>query len=377
MGIHNLNAFLKAKAPKAFRKLNTDLFRGTRIAIDTPLWGFASFSAAYSGYIVRNLPNEKMLQKNPFDSEVRDKVCGDVFERARLFVNDLVSRGITPVFVFDGTAVPEKTSGARQRRKERRDSLHDKIEKLRLQILDTDPIFRRDEDFTALRNLHKQIPPVNPFEDFRRLKEYLSSYLGVPVVVAPDEAEKFCSFLASKGFVSGVWTTDTDSYLFGAPIVITGFRELKPEEKQLLGRGTPTHFQVVCVPLLFETLKLSKEQFIDLCIVFGCDFNTRIPKVGPAKAFSLIQEAKQKEPTAKRLIEIAGSLHPELPWENLNSERCREIFTSTKACEDVFVEISEICNFKIEEGVIKDERIRGFVIRNYELFKDPKSLSFT
>jgi flap endonuclease-1 len=377
MGIHNLNPFLKTKAKDAFRKLKTELFRGTRIAIDTPLWAFAAFSSAYSMYIVKTLPNEKMLQKNPFDSEVRDVICGEVFERARTFVNDLIFRGITPVFIFDGTAVPEKSSGARQRRKERRESLHDKIEKLRQQILDADPIFRRDEDFNALRSLHKQIPPVNPFEDFRRLRQYLSEYLGVPTLTAPDEAEKYCSFLARTGYASAAWTTDTDAYLFGTPIVITGFKELKPEEKQLLGRGTPTHFSVVCVPLLFERLKLSKEQFIDMCIIFGCDFNTRIPKVGPAKAFSLIQDALKKEPNAKRLIEVAGSLYPDLPWENLNAERCREIFLKDETCEEALsqINIEEDMNMKLSKT--KDERLNNTILRNYEHFKSPKKLNFT
>lgn len=357
MGIHDLNTFLKTKVPHAFRRLKVETFKGTRIAIDTPLWAFASFSAAYSGYITNNLKNEEMLKDDPFEDETtKNKIFGMVFDRAQMFVCELLKNGITPLFVFDGVAVPEKSSGARQRRKERRDTLLAKIKALKHQIIDADPIFRRNEDFNALRLLMKQIPPINPGADFAKLKSYLKNVLGVPTIVAPDEAEKFCAFLASKGIASACWTTDTDSYLLGAPIVVTGFCEggkapvvLNDNEDEEVfttlttTKYTPkqlTHFSIVCVPLIFKTLGLTRDQFIDLCIIFGCDFNNRIPKVGPAKAYSLITEALKIDPNAKRLIEIASTLSPTLDWSVLNAERCRFIFLTEDACEEVLKTLS-------------------------------------
>jgi len=63
-----------------------------------------------------------------------------------------------------------------------------------------------------------------------------------------------------------------------------------------------------------------------------CDFNARMPGVGPARAARLLADAMQHAPRARRLIEVAAARAPELPWELLNAERCREIFLSTEAC---------------------------------------------
>jgi flap endonuclease-1 len=276
------------------------------------------------------MSNDAMLSENPFNEEARAIVRQQVFDKVSYFVADLFENGITPIFVFDGTSVPEKTSGARERRKAARDSISAKICALRSQILETEPLFRKAQDFAALRALMKQQPPVNPIQDLPLLRGFITSNLGCPTITAPDEAEKLCAVLAARGIAAASYTTDTDSYAFGAPLVITGYDH---PTTRVVGRDRPTHFKCVLTPLILSGLGLSLCQFVDLCIMFGCDFNNHIPNVGPAKSWKLIEAAKKNG--GSRLIEIAAADNPAIDWDVLNAERCREIFLDTVECERV------------------------------------------
>lgn len=40
---------------------------------------------------------------------------------------------------------------------------------------------------------------------------------------------------------------------------------------------------------VLEELKLTMQQFIDLCILCGCDYATNIKGIGPVRALQLIQ----------------------------------------------------------------------------------------
>lgn len=42
-------------------------------------------------------------------------------------------------------------------------------------------------------------------------------------------------------------------------------------------------------------MDISREQFIDLCILLGCDYCNNIRGIGPKKAFELIKQYKNIE----------------------------------------------------------------------------------
>ena len=41
---------------------------------------------------------------------------------------------------------------------------------------------------------------------------------------------------------------------------------------------------------VFKELGLSEDQFIDMCILCGCDYASKIDGIGPVKAYRLIKE---------------------------------------------------------------------------------------
>jgi 5'-3' exonuclease len=362
MGIDGLNPFLKKHAPSAFCRVKISGFRGTMIAIDAPLFLYASFTAAYSGHADRGMREADLLSDTPWTDEARGIARASVCRRAQTLSTDLMSHGITPLFVFDGTSVPEKTSGARARRTARREATDLRIRELRKQIVDVgDPLLRSRSDIAELRKLMRQSYP-RPADDMPLIRAHIES-LGVPNITAPNEAEKFCAYLSAVGMAAASWSIDTDSTPFGARMYVGGFSDPTPEEsaaaaeaddlrkygdlsdvggpKPYAGRGAAaTHFDAVVPPAAYAELGVTRTQLVDLCIMFSCDFNSRIPAFGVVRAYKVFSDVIAAEPGATRIVERAAALRPDLDWSILNVGRCRDIFLQDDDCREVAEQIN-------------------------------------
>eukprot|EP00882_Tetradesmus_deserticola_P021500 GHRQ01023273.1.p1 GENE.GHRQ01023273.1~~GHRQ01023273.1.p1 ORF type:complete len:252 (+),score=88.80 GHRQ01023273.1:841-1596(+) len=114
-------------------------------------------------------------------------------------------------------------------------------------------------------------------EDCRRLLRLM----GVPVIDAPSEAEAQCAAMAREGVVYGAATEDMDCLTFGCPTLI---RHLMAPASQNAA------IQEFSLPVLLEELGLSMQQFIELCILCGCDYASNIRGIGAVRALSLIKQ---------------------------------------------------------------------------------------
>ena len=114
-------------------------------------------------------------------------------------------------------------------------------------------------------------------EDCKRLLRLL----GVPVVEAPCEAEATCAELCKQGKVYAVATEDMDTLTFGSPKLAKNM--MKPQGAQL-------PVTEISYDKALEELKLTKEQFVDMCILCGCDYTDSVRGCGPVTALKLIQE---------------------------------------------------------------------------------------
>jgi 5'-3' exonuclease len=381
MGIQNINAWL-AKTPAAaaaFRTVSSAPFEGTRVAVDAQLMLCAKFASASTHFVDSLLPTEDLLawQEAGTRAKVRSAIHRLMYSGIAMFVGQMVTLGITPVFVFDGDAVPEKTCFARKRREAARAAIAAKIAAAIAAIAAVPKLHRPQSDIAELRKLVKQAPPMSPREDAAWLRAALRD-CGVPVVQAPDEAEKMCATLCAAGVCSASWTTDTDTYLCGATVMLTGFAPTLPGDAaaphQLLavgavdpgdlvpgaaaaaGRRPTALFKAVFVDKIFEALGVTREQFVDFAIMLGVDFNDSVAGIGPVKAWKLFCEARAAHPTATRLIEhiavaagaapprarkpparagaggaAAAAPKPPPDFSVLNEERCRAIFLDASA----------------------------------------------
>ena len=107
----------------------------------------------------------------------------------------------------------------------------------------------------------------------------------MPTITAEDEAENLASSLAVERKVAAVWTSDTDTYPLGAPLVVKGFKNIN-NEMNICG--------IITLKIL-QYLNLTHEEFRDFCILLGTDFNDRISGIGPKKALTLIRRYKNIE----------------------------------------------------------------------------------
>lgn len=109
----------------------------------------------------------------------------------------------------------------------------------------------------------------------------LLKLMGIPVIQAPCEAEAQCASLVQLKHAFAAGSEDMDTLTFGAPVLL---RHLTFSE----ARKMPIS-EVHLTPVL-EGLGITMEQFIDLCILLGCDYCDSIKGIGPTRAVALIKQ---------------------------------------------------------------------------------------
>ncbi|MCD6483716.1 MAG: hypothetical protein J7L47_01235 [Candidatus Odinarchaeota archaeon] len=101
---------------------------------------------------------------------------------------------------------------------------------------------------------------------------------GLPVIIAPSDAEAQGAVMCAQGQVEFIATNDYDALLFGAPAVI---RNLNFSSKEM---------EVLLLQDVLSALNLTQEQLIDLAILAGTDYNPKIKGIGINKALKLIKK---------------------------------------------------------------------------------------
>jgi flap endonuclease-1 len=298
MGVSGITTLLKKEAPTAYFSLALSELTGRRVAIDALNWMYSNMAIARRKVIDRH----NVLEGEPDPLAIRREWYGMVMK----FVASWLAYGVTPVFVFDGAAPPEKDATKAKRRADKQ-KCRDQITKLYAQVEEQQGLVAPDlvaELAKHLRN-YNTIPP----EEFELFPLVLRS-IGIPVLQGVGDGERLCAALCREGKVAAVFSTDTDTLFHGCPLMITRFSE----EWAFAADGSRVG-QVECVrlDLILDGLSMTEEQFRDLGIMCGCDFNNNIPKVGPVRSLGLLRKH--------------GSIdYIPLDTTCLNHRRCRELF---------------------------------------------------
>ena len=119
--------------------------------------------------------------------------------------------------------------------------------------------------------------------------------MGVPVFDAPCEAEAQCAELAKAGKVFATATEDMDALTFRTP------KLLRKMTFAATGKGQKQTVVEIDLERVLQGLRLSHEEFVDLCILCGCDYCSSIKGIGPKTALKLIREHKSIENIVKVL----------------------------------------------------------------------------
>lgn len=279
MGIKNLRKFLKKAAPSGITlcPLFTE-FKNKTVCIDV------------NSYLYKMVYNMETKGKNYY------------LKGFTQIIHDLLLHDIKPIFIFDGTPPVLKNEVISARKQigiKNKKVIDDSTQKIYdlLGIQDTsvdidtaietalntkeltdDEIKLLAEYSTGITKSKKNIIIVTK-EMYSNL-EYLFDLWGVPWIRAIGEADFLCSRLVIDKVADAVISEDMDIIAHGCTKLITGFMTTSFLRDNIV--------EVFDLVKILKELHLTQAQFIDFCILSGCDYCTTIKDIGPIKGYQLI-----------------------------------------------------------------------------------------
>lgn len=323
MGILNLSKLLADVVPQAIKECEIKNYFGRKVAVDASMCLYQFLIAVRS----------EGAQLTSTDGETTSHLMGTFYRTIRLIEN-----GIKPVYVFDGKP-PEMKAGQLNKRDERREEAQKALEKA-----------TELGDVAEMEKFNRRLVKVTR-KHADEAKELLK-LMGVPFIEAPCEAEAQCAALVKAGKVYATATEDMDALTFGSNVLL---RHITVSE----ARKLPV--QEFHLEKILEGLNLSQKEFIDLCILLGCDYTESIRGIGPKRAIDLIKQHKSIDEILKNIDSKKYN-----PPENWNYEGARQLFVEPEVADPDTIELK--WSDPDEEGLVKylcgekqfnEERIRN------------------
>jgi len=313
MGIKSLTTILSAKCQSAINKRNLQSYQGRILGIDISIYLY------------------KFLYCND-----------DHIEGITRLLLRLLKNGILPLVVFDGKP-PKEKNDVLVSRKEKREYLvtkkevierfilgreernveevkmeieeyqKEKKENTKLEMEDVEELLQKNQDEVKdeLEKTVKRIIYVRA-QHIESTKQ-LCDLMGLPYIVCKGEADCLLGHLCREGIIDGCISEDTDVLANGGRIFIRNFIP----DKNVIDE--------YCLEGILAGLEMTYEQFMDMCILCGCDYTTKIGGMGPQTAYKLIKKHGNIETVLEELrLRPDKFVIPE--GEGFNFEKARYLF---------------------------------------------------
>ena len=266
MGIKCLLKFIN-ETPNLIQNVDNSKYKFKRIAIDISIFIYKIIIS------VRNSGADYTNQKG----EITSHILG-LFNKTI----ELLNYGIIPVYVFDGKPPNIKNKTIENRKQIRKKAL-EKLEQA-ITIEDKIKYLKRSSSISK--------------EQWEQCKELLD-LMGIPYIIAPEEADSQCAYLSKVGLVDGVLTEDMDILTFGSTKII----------RNLTSHNIST--TEINLNNLLSHLELNQDEFIDFCILLGCDYCQGISEYKP----NIIFEYFSKYKTIEKTLELMKNDNMNVPDE--------------------------------------------------------------
>lgn len=268
MGIKGLNKIISLYANSSISVKHVSNFRNSRIAIDS----------------------EILIYQYRTNGDKNSHIYG--------FINNVfwyLKHGIIPIYVFDGMPSISKKRNALTKRLSMKEKIYQKAEELDLKLLEK--IETIEKQFTILdkdvneiiddiNKIQKKIISLNVNRGHRHECKYLLKLMGIPYINANEDAEALCVSLYYNSLVDYIYTEDTDAIVYS----ISYANKTRDFPKILRKNYIPNMITVIDVERVLKELELTDKEFIDFCIISGCDFSANIAKIGPLKSYHFIKK---------------------------------------------------------------------------------------
>ncbi|KAK8021942.1 hypothetical protein PG990_007080 [Apiospora arundinis] len=326
MGIKQLFSIIKDEAPDAIKEGDIKNQFGRKVAIDASM-------SIYSFLIAVRSEGQQLMNE---EGQTTSHLMGMFYRTLRM-----VDNGIKPLYVFDGKP-PKLKSGELAKRFQRKAEANEGMEEAKETgtAEDVEKFSRRTVRVTREHN-----------EECQRLLKLM----GIPYIIAPTEAEAQCAVLARAGKVYAAASEDMDTLCFDSPILL---RHMTYSEQ----RKEPV--QEIHLERVLDGLGMERKQFVDLCILLGCDYLDPVPKVGPSTALKLIREHGTLEKIVEWMKESGKYTIPE-DWPFADA---RELFfhPDVRQADDPLCDfkwekpdVEGLVNFLVTEKGFSEDRVRG------------------
>merc|ERR1711972_720118 len=267
--------------------------------------------------------------------EVTSHIIGMLTRTIRLMEN-----GIKPVYVFDGKPPELKLAELAERRAKRDDATANL--QTAMESGDQEQILKATKGTVRVTK-----------EQNEQTKQLLR-LMGIPVVDAPSEAEATCAALCRDGKVYAAATEDADCLTFGTKVLVRNLMAAESQGKQIME---------VNLERILEQLNITMDQFIDFCILSGCDYCDTLKGVGPATAIRLLIQ----HGTLEKVIEELG---PDKVPANFRYQTARDFFKECEAVDTSTVEfefkdpdIEGLTKFLVDQCSFSKERVERYIER--------------
>ncbi|CAN8024666.1 unnamed protein product, partial [Ixodes persulcatus] len=255
----------------------------------------------------------------------------------------MIENGIKPVYVFDGKP-PGMKSSELEKRQERREVAEKELEKAE-EAGNQEDINKFSKRLVKVTRQHG--------EDCKRLL----GLMGVPYIEAPCEAEAQCAELVKGGKVYGTATEDMDGLTFGTNVLL---RHMTYSE----ARKMP--IKEFNLERVLSGLELNRDEFIDLCILLGCDYCESIRGIGPKRAIELIKQHKSIEKIISSIDTKACCYTKYTIPEDWPFKEARQLFLEPEVTPASEIQLKwtdpdedGLVKFLCEENGFSEERIRN------------------
>jgi flap endonuclease-1 len=202
--------------------------------------------------------------------------------------------------------------------------------------------------------------------------KYLLKLMGIPFIVANEDAEAFCVTLQRKGIADYVYTEDTDII----PYFIASLESTSGQnnsELKILRKGyLNSMVTVIDVNEILKKMNLTPKSFIDMCILSGCDFCTTLPRIGPVKAYTYMQ----KYHSIENLRNIGICLPDDFRYQD-----ARDIFFRShdqnieKSLDLGTINIDDLKTYLLEERGLNPTPIIDRYYKTYNIFQTRYSVN--
>lgn len=329
MGIHELMKVIGDEAPDAVKEEAMKNLFGRRVAVDA--------SMSLYQFLISIRQGDGSVSLTDSSGEATSHILGMFYRTIRMAVN-----GIRPVYVFDGRPPTLKSGELAKRSRKAKEAKSELGE-------------ARDEgNAEEAAKLAKRTTRVTR-EQNEEVKR-LFRLMGVPVVEAPCEAEAQCAAMARAGLVWGVGTEDMDSLTHGSPIVLRHMHYSEARKEPVI----QIHLDRVLAGLGFDMA-----QFVDLCILLGCDYCDTIRGIGRKRAVELIRKHRTIEAVLQNLDHEKHAVPENFPFAE-----ARELFLHPEVTDPAEIQLrwtdpdeEGLVQFLVREKGFNEDRVRGGVAK--------------